>query len=1307
MNHLASDTAARHISCVSKHSIGAQFRIMSKLSAAAWFCLESALAFAIKNPAYSTYETEPFAFHWANRSQLVHAIKQAGLSCLESAAATFGIAVAVSIATLDRPRFSRAIEFNRCSGRDSQQVKSALIVFDRLKHATSSLYLPVSNFADARHIPADHPGHICELKSAAVSSFADPHSCIHDAIQQLLQDSPKHLKNLPEFLGVVSASGIGCLTYIGYCRLKRKFPPDFVVEAAARRFNLHGCNALLCATRLAMRAHGILAIVLIQCSSALDGDGFEENSNPGIYRLQFLVSELVRHASEAHDGYLTVLHRKTELRLLLRFVSRLHHAVQRCLPQISELFSSATIEDIRHRINAAAAAVDSLNGHVDAAEEEYFINSTFNLLNCIAHIGVCIRLIPSPRHLVSAVSMRDLVWLLLDCELQARPCLLVLPLLHHIRTGPWSHESSNVAQFSRQFLTALADFSPIFFLLREILFGHSDDFRLAIVEVLGPIDDIEVFPDSGCAHSILSFFKNIIANSSHTNSAVSPLIDMIREFVIQLFTRGILHLGEADHISWLQSVSYGQLFALLLRRIRDIDEPLRLFGLCAHVALRFVANILTSCSPVSHTRTRVLNCLKRFINLAESLDMLHPNWSFLKMFDWFKITCSTVIYAFESRGLPPPSDDARLFHRNFKIGRGHLFFKFGDGVKHLSPNHVFLRNHAFKIIVRRAILAADAADSDSRLCVNVFWTEGVLQHLRYIENILRAYLPADHALTPISANHPALASCSEGSHLIPEQKSVLQVLKNHNDSVHCATQADFVRLRFFFRRSCDLLQLSRRKRSLAAALSANKGEWPRAAAAAAAADRDATIAQQVLSKALAAEGAYCIGVMKDICGIIDDCSRHMATPGSIQPLECLRASLLKYPRITGLSQRSITVRQMIELIEHLVCVMSYKTEQGVHLQPQQNENHQQQLWIQYEQWQKRRRQVPRQSFGYVNADSDQHNSQPLRGLDVKVVWFLVCDVMRIFGEGAKFAQLHQQQHAGGGFLKSILNFINTVTDHTYEDFRTSADDDSNALKSVTKLSSSALRTAPPICSSKGSQHRVVLAPHLAEFILERPQASKLLLCAMEFAHVLSNIELHLNSKIPVVMVERIAGEILSISPDEHSHLYNLLDEIGRREDFVGVKESYDALSLGQLSIGVFSALVTATLIPFNVVLTQLYFDERVAERADIVPLAYPFAFTFGSGGAAGSGLYFFVKQCHADSAIGELNLQLMILKILGATLLFWIVGLFSGRALEAQEVATEFLTCIFVMIAGGVTATTVFVRNLKPILRYGSRLVGM
>jgi hypothetical protein len=1305
MNSLASDTAALHISCVSKHSIGAQFRIMSKLSAAAWFCLETALAFAIKNPAYSTYKTESFAFHWTNRSQLVHAIKQAGLSCLQSAAETLGIAVVVSIATFDRPRFARAIEFNRCSGRDSQQVKGALVVFDRLKRATSSLCLPASNFAHERHVPAYHPGRICELKSAAVSSFADPDSCIHDAIQQLLRDSPKHLKNLPEFLGLISASGIGYLTYIGYSHLKRQFPPDFVVEAAARRFNLHGCNALLCATRLAMRAHGVLAIVLIECSSTLDGDGFEENSNPGIYRLQYLVSELLRHASEAQDGYLAVLHRRTELKLLMRFVSRLHHAVQRCLPQISGVLSSATIEDIRHRINAAAAAVDSLNGRFDAADEEYFINSTSNLLNCIAHIGVCIRSIPSPRHLVSVLSMRDLIWLFLDCELQARPCLLVLPLLHHIRTGPWSHDSSNVAQFSRQFLTALADFSPVFFVLREILFGRADDFRLAVIEVLGPINEIEVFPDSGCAHSILSFFKNIIADSSQSNSDASPLIAMIREFAIQLFTRGILHSGdrEASMISWLQHVSYGQLFALLLRRMRDIDEPLRLFGLCAHVALKFVVNMITSCAPVSHTRTRVLNCLKRFVSVAESLDLLHPNWSFLRIFDWYKIACSAVIYAFESRGPVPSSDDSRIFHPNFKIGRGHLFFKFGDGVKHLSPNHIFLRNRAFKVIVRRAILAADAADSDSRLCVNVFWTEGVQQHLRYIENILRAYLPADHALTPISSNHPALASCSEGSHLIPEQKSVLQVLKNHNDSVHCATQADFVRPRFFFRRCCDLFQLSHRKRSLAAALSANKGEWPRAAAAAAAADRDVSLAQQVLSQALAAEGAYCMGVVKDICGIIDDFSRHMAASESIHPLECLRASLLKYPQITGLSQRSITVRQIIELIEHLVCVISYKTEEGDHVQPQQNETHKQQLWIQYEQWQKRRHQVPHQSSAYVHSN----NLEPLRALDVKVAWFLVCDVMRIFGEGAKFAELHQQQHVGGGFLKSILHFINTVTDYTYEDFRNSAEHDTNASKSVAKLSSPAMKSAPPICSSKGSQHRVVLAPHLAEFILERPQSSKLLLCVMEFAHVLSNIELHLNSKIPVVMIERIAGEIFSISSDEHSHLYDLLDQIGRKEDFVGVKESYDALSLGQLSIGVFSALVAATLIPFNVVLTQLYFDVKVAERADIVPLAYPFAFTFGAGGAAGSGLYFFVKQCRADSAIGELNVQFMILKILGAALLFWVVGLFAGRALEAQEVATEFLTCIFVMIAGAVAATTVFVRNLKPVLRYGSRLVGM
>jgi hypothetical protein len=401
--------------------------------------------------------------------------------------------------------------------------------------------------------------------------------------------------------------------------------------------------------------------------------------------------------------------------------------------------------------------------------------------------------------------------------------------------------------------------------------------------------------------------------------------------------------------------------------------------------------------------------------------------------------------------------------------------------------------------------------------------------------------------------------------------------------------------------------------------------------------------------------------------------------------------LLSYPETASLSQSSVTIRQVIEVFDSVACVMSYYFQQRQHRRYQRCPQQQHELWLQYERWhrhqQRLRRHLARHRGSRDLPALEQLRAEPVRRVDINLLWFMFCDVMRICGEGANLAQLHQQQQLDDGFLRSILHFADMITGHSSEHIATRAD--------------SGIRT------SRGGLPHAVLAPHLAELIIERPQVGLLLRCGLEFLRILGNIELHFNVKIPVVMMDRIVGELLAICPDEHSHVYDLLNAIGRRELFDGVKHSYNALSVEILAMGAFAAVVAATLLPFNVVLTQLYFDDNVAQRADIVPLAYPFAFTFGTAGTVGSGLLLFVKQCQSDSAIGELDWRWLTTKLVAAALAFWIFGYSAGRALESQDVFVEFFTSICLMLGGIIAAVTVFVRNLTPVLRYGSKLVGL
>jgi hypothetical protein len=511
------------------------------------------------------------------------------------------------------------------------------------------------------------------------------------------------------------------------------------------------------------------------------------------------------------------------------------------------------------------------------------------------------------------------------------------------------------------------------------------------------------------------------------------------------------------------------------------------------------------------------------------------------------------------------------------------------------------------MVFKRAMIAAETAVHNAQGCENVFWTDAMLDSARQIEGIVRSSLPQDVA-TPISTNHPSLPSIGSGTSDVADNSRILRILKDHNDCIRLVSEADLLRMKSFSLRCKQLLALSREYRKIAA----DENRQSRHSAAAAAA-RSSAFAQQVLSNALGDEVSCVIRILIDVLSACEDV-RKWISAGFHTPLsDFIRHLLEKHPEIERLARQSITARQLVELLENTLSVVCYTfTHHSPEVRQRQSE---QALKDAYENWYLnhcQRRKAHRNDALRHTRHHQQQRAGDIRALDKMTVWFLVCDVMRMCAEGATSAQ-KSQSSADGGFLRSILNFTNKITGHESENVRSLPARNFSSFVSSSREYFGMLSRTGALQSSGPSQHRIA-TPHLAEIILERPEHGTLLRCGIELLRLMSNIELHLNSKIPVVMIERIMGEVLSISPHEHKHLYEILGD-EKRESYEGVKQSYKSLSLEHLAVGAFASVTIANIIPFNVALYQLYFDDSVASRSDILPLAYPLGFTFFSAGA--------------------------------------------------------------------------------------------
>ncbi len=1298
------DTSELHKVCALKHSKAGPRLLcnpallvtaIASAASGASKLLAILIAIAVKNPVYSTYQTESFGQHWSTRSQLLPALRSAAVKFTGSVSLLAStsvnavvISTAVSIVNIEFPTralFFAAFDFSRNHlSRLRQQLQGTRKFFDSFQRAISS------------EENACQPIPLSEIKTAVVSAY-DLHHCLYDAIELLLNDLPKDLKKLPALASGCSAAGSFYLTYQTYLKFANILP---IIEAKAQHYNLNGCNLLLCLNRLAMRAHGMAAIALAECMSVFDGDGSEDHHNPGLRRLPDLIATIKQHLNESDKNCLESFHaNKGELKQILRFTFRIYRASKRCKSHVAAVIFSKSAADIRDRLRISSGSAAAIEDAASIIEEEYSIKSVLHLLECLVHAIQCARSFSSPRCLIPVVVASDFISLINSCDVHVRPAPQLQQCYKQLLSSPWLRDDSNIALFSHQILTWLntnASFgSSIFSILQEIMFDRVDEFRYSIESVLG----FSYADESLCSHAsvgkILAFFRNMCNSMQTTSGIVCPVAHMIH------------CIFRVDHgIDICKGITHWKLFLHLLQLARDIDVPFRILGLCLLVTLKFISKIISeqpmcsSCS-VAHcvacpsVPRFIFECINKTIIFAESLQLLHPDWSFLKIFDLYQIAIGTMLHTLQT--LETPSVSAGIDSQGTSQN-GSLCFNFG----HASvKNARFLKNCAFKIILKSAMEAADSSDFDGlRSECNIFWSSESSRHLHRIQEIIRSSLPPNVS-SPIFVNHPILPSIGHGTK-VADNRRILRILKSHNSCVHLASQAEFIRTKLFIRRCQQLLHLSRQKRKLA---TGNGGQQEIAASSA----RESAIAQGILSKALAEEAAWTARIAMEVKHAIQGVTQFCFSSWLDQPCTASDMTLRllqSCPEIEKLAKSSINARQVIELMENFMCIVRSQQLQQRKLSRQQQQEQQQRRQEEYEKWHLRRQKSKKgRCVQETSTDDDlQNETESLRKIDGMMAWFLICDFMRICSEGAKISQ-NSQNKAESGFLRTILNFTNRVTGQEIEDCFSDSARTASLLQHVLRSfkSQSENHSLNDDCRNR------ILSPHMVEVILERPRFGKFMRCGIELLHILSNIELHLNSKIPVVMMDRIIKEILSISPSEHNHLYRLLNDVGHKDNYEGVKQSYSALSLEQLALGAFATVMAANLVPFNVALVELYFNRCSADtlQADILPLGYPLAFTFGTGAAAGSGLYFFVKQCQADSASGKLHMLKLVVKIVCATVVFGLFGLCFGHHLSLQDVAVEFYTCIFLMIAGAVTAATVFVRNLRPILRYGSKLIGM
>jgi hypothetical protein len=552
--------------------------------------LEAAIAISTKNPFYATYLSESFSHHWAKRCQVTPALKSAIVTLARSAKQSCctllyaaGIAIGVSFATRAWPPLAAAHTFSeKHVSRFTKQYQFAGTFFNHFQRTVDS-----DNVS--------RPKIFSELKSSIFSSYMDPDACLHDAIETLLKDTPKNLQNVPAVLSVVSVFAASAASgFLIYPWLQNQLP---LLENKARAYNLDDCNMLVCLNRLAMRVHGIAAICLAELSPALDGDCSEDHSNPGVFMSRSLVAVLRRCLNESNRNCLVDLHKSRELKQLMRLLYRIYRAAQRCLPQISVVMSSESIADIRNRLRlyADSSPAAAHNEEQQQQEEEAIMKSILHLLECFAHISQISHSFPSQRHLLPVIYMQDVVLLLVGCDVNVRTSSPLLRLIHVINSSPWLRESSNVAQFFRQILTWLNAHIPfgssIFLILRELLFERAEDFRQAVICVIGPMECDATIQGPASVDKVLKFFREMIISMQQTTGVVCPLAHMLMR---------IFHLGsETDVYKWLERVTYRELLALLLRTAQDIDVPLRILGLCVQVALKFISNTIVAnpCVP--------------------------------------------------------------------------------------------------------------------------------------------------------------------------------------------------------------------------------------------------------------------------------------------------------------------------------------------------------------------------------------------------------------------------------------------------------------------------------------------------------------------------------------------------------------------------------------------------------------------------------------------------------------------------------------------------------------------------------------
>ena len=1307
------------------------------------------LGCAVLSFSNPTYRTEPLGHHLAKRSQFIKAFKNLVVwvahTAAEAVAGGFGIAkettlitAAVAAITFDRPRLASAYAFRRHQGSLAQQLQQLLNA-----RSFFGRFLEAATPRSGDECPVEHPTIFSDLKNEIEPHFANSDRCIYDALDELLSDSPKDLKELPLLVSLAGGTFFG---YLGHSCTAKHLP---LVEAVARRFNLQDCGVLLCFSRLAMRAHGTFIIALDDFAPALDGDGWEVHHNPGIASLPALMRELRKCLKET-DGYrLAVLRSRKEFVQILRFACRLQQAALRCMSRLQGAFPSGSVFEFRNRLsNVTALEISGAAAAAAVSGEDFFITSTLHAIDCLVHIAYCVNILPSRQKLRAAIRMQDFLYIFMGYDVQARVASLMLPLVHHLRLAPWLHASSNIAQFSRHILISLTEACPRLFVVREILYGRVDDFWKAVDAVVGPIETGDMLQDSGSADKILSFFRNIVTRMEmeHVDVDYCPLAQLFSHFLRFLIEGVVPPCHRNTNVDlWLQQVTFQQLVVLLLRWAKDVDVPVRLLGVCMHVAAKFISDVIASCCPVPQHPLFILKYLNRFVDAAKAIQLLYPNWSCLKAFDVYQIALGVALHSLDNIGT----------HSNPTVDRTVCTNKRSDSIFLLgcckvstkwTVKQVTRMNCAFQIIVRREIEAVHVAAADSQHFARAFWTDDVSLHLHYIKMISQTYLPRGIS-TPLSVNHPILPpNIDECSKDIAKNEHIMPVLKNHNDSLRLACHADLLRVRVFARRCSDLLQISRRLRERSAALKC------------AADDREASIVRDVLSKELSDKGAWFLRVLGDLGSMIADCRESR--------MSFSHSNLVRnYPEIARLSAHSIHVRQSLEMLESIMRIANYRLEQ------QQQQQQQQQR-------QQRQQQQQQQHIAGIcslgppgHGDSDRRSllqAEAIRKLDTTTIWFLLCDVVRICGEGAKKAQRREQD----GILKPVLSFVNRISgaltsenyvvpikhgrelgeallaalllehncvrvaindahwtprfivpsasaDNAGRSISVTHDADMASIMIVNGEQVSVVRGFDRVCVSDGLrwiQQPRILAPHLAEIILDREQYGRLFRRGTDLLRVMSGIEGHLKTKIPAVMMHRIVEEVFSISKTHHSQLYAALIDIQSHESFDSVKNAYHALSVPQLSMGLGAITLAFTLFPINVVLTQLYFGESFsghnimpASGQDIMPLKLPLSLALGSGGFAGSALYLFVDQCNKDSESGELNSSKLGLKIACAAVLFFAFGFFFGAALEDQDAVAEYWVCILLMVVAMAAALIVFVRNLMPALtnKYARMLFGL